>query len=122
MKKRSIFSFLLILVTTLVINVSFSKKLQAVESCSEVVNVGTCWSGFYALVADMANGDKLYLGRLDNSGGNPYEAANTKARLALAITAKATGEQVCYQSINPAAICAVVRGSAEWWNLGGSIF
>lgn len=121
-KKLFRLPYLVSLIALVVVSFIFNKGSYAVEQCSQIAEIGTCWDGYYALIADMANGDKLYLGRLDNTGPNPQEAANTRARLAIAITAQATGQSICYQPINPGAVCVTVRHFAEWWNLGGSVW
>lgn len=93
---------------------SFCNLASSDEVCSRVVKVGQCWSGFNAVIVEMENGDKLWLGDL---AGEP-----TKARLSMALTSSVSGQLVCYQKATPQLICSVQRSSPDWWVVGGSVW
>lgn len=76
------------------------------EVCSRVVKAGQCWSGFNAVVVEMENGDKLWLGDLSSE--------QTKARLSIALTGSVSGQVICYQKTNPQLICSTQRSSPDW--------
>ncbi len=84
------------------------------EGCAKVVSIGVCWSGFNAVVAQMDNGDKLYLGNLSDELG--------RARLSIGLSAQASQENVCYQVQSTSTYCAAPRGVAEWWVQGRPLF
>ena len=91
-----------------------STSAHSAEVCGKVVEVGVCWSGFNAVIAQMDNGDKLYLGDLSNEV--------TKARLSIGLSAKASQDSVCYQIPSSGTYCSITRGNVEWWVQGGSIY
>ena len=86
----------------------------AAEKSAHVISVGTCWTGYNAVVVTMDNGDQLTLGNLDD--------ALTKARMSAALVAKASGDAVWYQIYATNVVCSINRGSVEWWSVGGSLF
>lgn len=86
----------------------------AAEKSAHVTRVGTCWTGYWAVVASMDNGDSLLLGNLADDIG--------KARMAAALTAKATGDAVYYQIQSTETACSIVRSDVEWWVVGGSLY
>lgn len=87
---------------------------EAVEKSARVVAVGTCWTGYNAVIATMDNGDALTLGNLDD--------ALTKARMSQALVAMSTGELVWYQILASNPVCSATRSTVEWWIVGHSIW
>lgn len=97
--------------TSLLLTISISSLAQ--EKCSVVKEIGYCWSGHQAAVAQMENGDQMYLGEIDDE--------RTKLFISLALTSKATNEQICYKIFETRSWCSIDRHRPEWWVLGGKL-
>jgi hypothetical protein len=78
------------------------------------VRVGTCWTGYNAVIVVMDNGDNLYLGDITQD--------IVKARYAMALLAQTTQQAIFYQVTTSATICGETRGSPDWWIDGGSVY
>ncbi len=98
----------------LIAGILLAGAAQSDEVCGKVIKVGQCWSGFHAVVVEMDNGDKLFLGNLADE--------LTKARLSIALTSSASDKPICYQKNPTQLICSAQRAAAEWWILGGGLY
>jgi hypothetical protein len=76
--------------------------------------VGTCWSGYNAVIVTMDNGDLLTLGDITTD--------LTKTQYATALAARVAQDLVFYQVTTTQTICGLTRGNADWWVVGGSVY
>jgi hypothetical protein len=104
--KKAIMLFIAICFCTMSI---FASEIKM----SQVASVGECWNGNQAIVATMANGDKLYLGTITDD--------LTKARLSIALMSISQTINVYYKINTTSSICARNRYPVEWFSLNGSI-
>ena len=92
-----------------------SPAAHAAEKSGVPVRIGTCWTGYNAVIVVVDNGDNLYLGDITQDV--------VKARYAMAISAQATQQPIFYQvTTAPATIRGETRGSPDYWIQGGSVY
>ncbi|MBN1183128.1 MAG: hypothetical protein JXB49_12620 [Bacteroidales bacterium] len=99
------------LIVGLLLVISF---VFAQEKHSIVKSIGQCWSGSHAVVADMVNGDRLYLGNMGED--------MTKFRISIAMLSISQQLEVYYKLNSPETVCTVPRYAPEWFFLRGNIW